>query len=45
MNYKNLINSDYYTEEEVVNLSPEEWKKPGVWEKVRASQKKWKINK
>lgn len=36
---------DYYTEEEVVNLSPEEWQKPGVWEKVRASQKKWKINK
>lgn len=33
---------DYYTEEEVVNLTPEEWQKPGVWEKVRASQKKWK---
>lgn len=33
---------DYYTEEEVVNLSSEEWQKPGVWEKVRASQKKWK---
>lgn len=33
---------EFYTPEEVQNLSPEDWEKPGVWEKVLASQTKWK---
>ena len=33
---------DFYTPEEVQNLSQEEWDKPGTWEKVLASQAKWK---
>lgn len=32
---------DYYTPDEVKALTPEEWEKPGVWEKVMASQRKW----
>ena len=38
----NKQEKDFYTPEEVVGLSPSEWKKPGEWEKVMASQKKWK---
>lgn len=34
--------SDYFTEEQVLKLTPEDWEKPGVWEKVRKSQLKWK---
>lgn len=33
---------DFYTPDEVKALTPEEWEKPGVWEKVMASQRKWK---
>lgn len=33
---------DFYTPDEVNALTPEEWEKPGVWEKVMASQRKWK---
>ena len=33
---------DFYTPEEVQNLTQEEWEKPGIWEKVLASQAKWK---
>lgn len=32
---------EYLTPEEVVALTPEDWKKPGMWEKVRKSQLKW----
>ncbi len=32
---------EYLTPEEVVALTPEEWEKPGMWEKVRNSQLKW----
>ncbi len=32
---------EYYTPEEVNALTPEEWQKPGVWEKVLNSRKKW----
>lgn len=32
---------DYLTPEEVVALTPEDWEKPGMWEKVRKSQLKW----
>lgn len=36
------VEKDYYSPEDVMKLSPSDWKKPGVWEKVRASQKTWK---
>lgn len=32
---------EYLTPEEVVALTPEDWEKPGMWEKVRKSQLKW----
>lgn len=32
---------EYFTPEEVKALTSEEWQKPGVWEKVLKSQKKW----
>lgn len=32
---------DFYTPEEVKRLSPEDWEKPGVWENVMESQRKW----
>lgn len=43
---KNLNQSgedkEFYTPEDVNSLSPEDWEKPGVWERVMASQRKWK---
>lgn len=41
-NSKDNTDLDYFTPEDVMKLSPSDWKKPGVWDKVRASQKKWK---
>lgn len=41
-NSKNVVEKDFYSPEDVKNLTDDEWKKPGIWEKVRASQKKWK---
>lgn len=41
-NNKDNSDLDFFTPEDVLKLSPSDWKKPGVWEKVRASQKKWK---
>lgn len=32
---------EYLTPEEVIALTPEDWRKPGMWEKVRKSQLKW----
>lgn len=41
-NAKSNTEKDYYTPEDVEKLTDEDWNKPGVWEKVRASQRKWK---
>ncbi len=41
-NTKNNTEKETYTPEDVMKLTSEDWNKPGVWEKVRASQRKWK---
>ncbi len=41
-NTKNNTEKDFYSPEDVEKLTQEDWNKPGVWEKVRASQRKWK---
>ena len=41
-NSKDSTEKDYYTPEDVEKLTDEDWNKPGIWEKVRASQRKWK---
>lgn len=41
-NQKVVNEKDFYSPEDVKNLTDDDWKKPGIWEKVRASQKKWK---
>jgi len=41
-NTKNNAEKDYYSPEDVEKLTSEDWDKPGVWDKVRASQRKWK---
>lgn len=35
------VEKEFLTPEEVVNLTPSDWEKPGMWEKVRNSQMKW----
>lgn len=39
---KNHLEKEFYSPEDVKNLSQEDWDKPGVFEKVLASQRKWK---
>ncbi len=41
-NVKNHVEKEFYSPEDVKNLTQEDWDKPGVWEKVLASQRKWK---
>jgi hypothetical protein len=42
MKSESVKTKDYYTPEEVQKLTQEDWDKPGVFEKVLASQAKWK---
>lgn len=37
----NSNEKDFYSPEDVIALTQEEWDKPGTWEKVRKSQRKW----
>ena len=37
----NSNEKDFYSPEDVMALTQEEWDKPGTWEKVRKSQRKW----
>ena len=41
-NVKNHVEKEFYSPEDVKNLSQEDWDRPGVFEKVLASQRKWK---
>lgn len=41
-NLKDSVEKDYYTPEDVMKLTDEDWAKPETWGKVRASQRKWK---
>lgn len=41
-NSKNVTEKEYYSPEDVEKLTDDDWKKPGTWDKVRASQKTWK---
>lgn len=41
-NIKDTTEKDFYSPEDVLKLTPEDWDNPNTWKNVRASQKKWK---